>query len=60
MKTMKTMKTVKVEFDEKYHSILAEMADNEFRTIKATVEMIVVQYIDSKLAKNTTTNISYL
>lgn len=51
------MKTVKVEFDEKYHSILAEMGDKEFRTIKATVEMIVVQYIDSKIVKNTIGNI---
>jgi len=43
------MKTVKVEFDEKYHSILAEMADKEFRTIKATVEMIVFKYINGEL-----------
>lgn len=40
------MKTVKVEFDEKYHTILAEMADKEFRSIKATVEFIVVKYLD--------------
>lgn len=47
------MKTVKVEFDEKYHSILAEMADKEFRTIKATVEMIVVKYLNGeRVGKN--------
>ena len=40
------MKTVKVEFDEKYHNILTEMADKEFRSIKATVEFIVVKYLD--------------
>ena len=40
------MKTKKIEFDEKYHSILAEMADKEFRSIKATVEFIVVKYLD--------------
>lgn len=48
------MKTVKVEFEEKYHAILAEMADKEFRTIKATVEFIVTRYLDERLsAKNT-------
>ena len=48
------MKTVKVEFEEKYHAILAEMADKEFRTIKATVEMIVVKYLNGeRVGKNT-------
>lgn len=48
---------VKVEFEEKYYDILKEMANKEFRTIKATIELIVVQHIDSRIAMNTLGNI---
>lgn len=40
------MKTVKIELEESYHEFLADRAKKNFRTIKATVEMIVQQYID--------------
>jgi len=40
---------VKVEFEEKYYDILKEMANKEFRTIKATIELIVVQHIDNRI-----------
>ena len=42
------MKTVKIELEESYHEFLADRAKKNFRTIKATVEMIVQQYIDSE------------
>ena len=48
------MKTVKVEFDEKYHNILTEMADKEFRSIKATVEFIVTRYLDEIISSKKT------
>ena len=40
------MKTVKIELEESYHEFLADKAKKNFRTIKATVEMILQQYID--------------
>jgi hypothetical protein len=52
------MKTnINVEFDEKYYDILKEMANGDSRSIKATIELITVQYIDSRIALNTISNI---
>lgn len=53
------MKTVKIEFDERYHSILTEMAETEFRTIKATVEMIVVKYLSNRLCDKQQTTLQF-
>jgi hypothetical protein len=40
------MKTVKIELGERNHRTLVGDANKNFRTIKATVEMIVQQYLD--------------
>jgi len=39
----------KVAFEEKYFNFLKDKSKKEFRTLKATIEMIVVQYIDGQL-----------
>lgn len=44
---MKTKFSIELESD--YYNKLKTFANSEFRTIKATVEMIVIKYLDNKL-----------
>jgi hypothetical protein len=46
------MKTVKIELGERNHRTLVGDANKNFRTIKATVEMIVQQYLDKNYPQN--------
>ena len=40
---------IKIYVNNNNHEFLKQMADKEFRSIKATIEMIVVRYIENQL-----------
>jgi len=40
---------IKIYVNNNNHEFLKQMADKEFRSVKATVEMIVVRYIENQL-----------
>lgn len=46
---MKDNNNTKVAFEEKYFNFLKEKSKKEFRSLKATIEMIVVQYVENEL-----------
>ena len=41
--------SIKIYVNNNNHEFLKQMADKEFRSVKATVEMIVVRYIENQL-----------
>lgn len=43
-----------IELDEAYYNQLKTLAASEFRSLKATAEMIVVKHLDNLLSENDT------